>query len=59
MSFLDEKCIVFDGGEENKLEYTAVHSVSQFDYNFNIIITNSPSFLFAFKHKSSLDEVNY
>jgi hypothetical protein len=27
MSFLDEHCIVFDSEEENKLEFTAIHSV--------------------------------
>lgn len=27
MSFLDEKCIVFDGGDENKLEHTTCHNV--------------------------------
>jgi len=27
MSFLDEHCIVFDTEEENKLEFTAIHSV--------------------------------
>jgi hypothetical protein len=26
MSFLDEYCIVFDNEEENKLEYTSIHS---------------------------------
>jgi hypothetical protein len=25
MSFLDEKCVVFDNEDENKLEYTALH----------------------------------
>lgn len=25
MSFLDEKCLVFDKEDENKLEYTALH----------------------------------
>ena len=25
MSFIDEKCIVFDNEEENKLEYTIIH----------------------------------
>jgi hypothetical protein len=27
MSFLDEKCIMFDNEEENKLEFTAIHNV--------------------------------
>lgn len=26
MSFLDEYCIIFDNEEENKLEYTKIHS---------------------------------
>lgn len=26
MSFLDEKCIAFDGEEENKLEFTEIHN---------------------------------
>ena len=26
MSFLDEHCIIFDNEEENKLEYTPIHS---------------------------------
>ena len=26
MSFLDEYCIIFDNEEENKLEYTNIHS---------------------------------
>lgn len=25
MSFIEEKCIVFDSDEENKLEYTVIH----------------------------------
>ena len=28
MSFLDEKCVLFDNEEENKLEFTPVHNVS-------------------------------
>lgn len=28
MSFLDENCIIFDNDDENKLEYTTVHNVS-------------------------------
>jgi len=28
MSFIDENCIVFDNEEENKLEYTTIHNVS-------------------------------
>lgn len=27
MSFIDEKCYVFDADEENKLEYTKIHQV--------------------------------
>ena len=30
MSFLDEKCIAFDGEDENKLEFTTIHNVSFF-----------------------------
>jgi len=26
MSFLDERCICFDGEEENKLEFTSIHN---------------------------------
>lgn len=26
MSFLDDKCILFDGEEENKLEFTSIHN---------------------------------
>jgi len=26
MSFLDEKCIVFDNEDENKLEFTTIHN---------------------------------
>lgn len=26
MTFLDENCIIFDSEEENKLEYTVLHS---------------------------------
>lgn len=29
MSFLDENCLVFDTEEENKLEYTQIHNVSE------------------------------
>lgn len=35
MSFLDEKCIVFDSEDENKLEFTPIHNVS-----FILIFTN-------------------
>ena len=28
MSFIDEYCVVFDDEEENKLEFTKVHGVS-------------------------------
>ena len=28
MSFLDEKCVLFDNEEENKLEFTPIHNVS-------------------------------
>jgi len=28
MSFLDEKCIDFDGEDENRLEHTGIHNVS-------------------------------
>ena len=28
MLFLDEKCIAFDGEDENKLEHTTVHNVT-------------------------------
>lgn len=27
MSFLDEKCVLFDNEEENKLEFTPIHNV--------------------------------
>ena len=27
MSFLDENCIIFDDDDENKLEYTNIHTV--------------------------------
>lgn len=30
MSFLDEKCIAFDGEDENKLEFTTIHNVNIF-----------------------------
>lgn len=30
MSFLDDKCIAFDGLDENKLEHTVLHNVSFF-----------------------------
>ena len=33
MSFLDEKCIAFDGEDENKLEFTTIHNVSFFLYH--------------------------
>ena len=29
MSFIDEHCVVFDDEDENKLEFTKVHQVSQ------------------------------
>ena len=28
MSFLDEYCVVFDDEDENKLEFTKIHNVS-------------------------------
>ena len=36
MSFLDEHCIVFDTEDENKLEYTGIHSV-RFAYPMIIV----------------------
>ena len=29
MSFLDEKCMLFDNEDENKLEFTPIHNVSR------------------------------
>ena len=28
LSFIDEKCFVFDGEEENRFEYTTIHKVT-------------------------------
>jgi hypothetical protein len=28
MSFLDENCLIFDNEEENRLEYTSIHNVT-------------------------------
>lgn len=32
MSFLDDKCVMFDNEDENKLEFTAVHNVTKSTY---------------------------
>ena len=33
MTFLDENCLVFDTEDENKLEYTSIHSVSPLEHS--------------------------
>lgn len=32
MTFLDDKCVMFDNEDENKLEFTAVHNVTKSTY---------------------------
>ena len=39
MSFLDEHCIIFDTEDENKLEYTVIHSVYLTAY-YNPLVQN-------------------
>jgi len=39
MSFLDENCIVFDNEDENKLEFTPIHNVSNiYSQAFELLI---------------------
>lgn len=37
MSFIDEHCLVFDDEEENKLEFTKIHNVSDAIANPNLV----------------------
>lgn len=40
MSFLDENCIIFDNDDENKLEYTTVHNVSDLRSMFSFSLSD-------------------